>query len=149
MTEGLYTYQMGRPTNLLAFAACFSLLSLQLGYVHVHAGDTGHVSVPETPFTHSHGHHDHGAHHGGSASVDPGEHGDSGPARDYEDAKDVSVLDLALGTFKLPVAIVAPASLFAAFRGARTLAGTDFVFPVLSGRHTRWRPPLRAPPEPA
>lgn len=140
---------MRRSTSPLAFAACFSLLSLQLGGVHVHTDQTGYVGVPETPFTHSHGHHDHSAPHGGSANVEPSGSGDTGPGRDYEDARDISVLDLALGTFKLPLAILALVSLFAAFPIVGRLASTDFAFPVLSGRHTRWRPPLRAPPEPA
>jgi hypothetical protein len=141
---------MRRLTNPLALAACLSLLSMQLSGVHVHADDSGYVGVPEASFTHSHGHHVHdNEHHGGNAKVDHGHRGDSAPAHDYEHAKDVSVPDLALGTFKLPLAIPAPILLFTEFPAIRTLASTDFVFPVLSGRHTRWRPPLRAPPQPS
>jgi hypothetical protein len=29
----------------------------------------------------------------------------------------------------------------------RAFASADVVYRVLSGRHTRWRPPLRAPPQ--
>lgn len=138
----MYTWPMRRLRNRLAFAACFSLLSLQLSGLHVHTGDSGFVGAPETPFTHRHGHHDHG-----NARHD--DHGDASPAHDYEDAKDVSLLDLALGTFKMPLAIPALFLLSASLPGFGKRVRTEYAYRVLSGRHTRWRPPLRAPPQPA
>ena len=130
-------------TKPLAIAACLSLLSLQFSGVHVHADESGYVGAPETSFSHSHSHDDHdaAAHHGGTRHDDH--------AANYEGARDVSVLDLALGLFKLPLALLALFLLFAIFPRVKTLAGTEIAYPVLSGRHTRWRPPLRAPPIPA
>ena len=140
---------MRRSRVFLVLAACLSLLSLQLSGVHVHADDGGYVGAPETPFTHSHGRHDHGdAHHGSSDAAGHVDH-DSGPAHDYEGAEDVSLLELALGTFKMPIAILALFLLFLVLSRIRSLCASEFVSRVLSGRHTRWRPPLRAPPQPA
>lgn len=141
---------MRRSRNPLVFAACLSLLSLQLSGVHVHADDGGYIGAPETPFTHSHGLHDHGdAYHAGT--VDDSGHGDhdTSPSHDYEGAQDVSLLELALGTFKMPIAILALFLLFLVLSRIRSLCASEFVSRVLSGRHTRWRPPLRAPPLPA
>jgi len=141
---------MRRLRNHLAFAACLNLLSLQLSGLHVHADETGYIGAPETPFTHSHFHHDHSdAHHGGTDTTDDGGHKSANLAHDHEDAKDVSLLDLALSAFKMPLAILSLFLLFTAFPRLRRLASTEFAYRVLSGRHTRWRPPLRAPPQPA
>ena len=124
---------MRRSRNPLVFAACLGLLSLQLSGVHAHTDENGYIGVPETPFTHDHGHHD---------------HGDTTPAHDHEGTKDVSLLDLALSAFKMPLAILALFP-FAALAVIAAVTGTEFAYRVLSGRHTRWRPPLRAPPQPA
>jgi len=126
----------------LVIVACLSLLFLQLSGVHVHADASGYVGVPETPFTHSHVHHDHhDAHHADA--------GGAGPISGGEEARDVSLLDLALSLFKVQLAILALVVLFALFPSVRVLLSFDFVYRILSGRHTRWRPPLRAPPQPA
>lgn len=139
---------MRRMTKPLAIAACLSLLSLQLSGVHVHADDTGYIGVPETSFTHIHGHHDHHeAHHASVDSTDHAGHSEASHTDDYEDARDVSLLDLALGLIKMLLAILALVLLFAVFPLIRTLASAGVVYPILSGRHTRWRPPLRAPPQ--
>lgn len=141
---------MARTRNPLAIAACISLLSLQLGGVHVHADETGFTGAPETPFTHSHTHHDHDrSHHGSGLAADDGDHEEVNPAHEYDDATDVSLLDLALSTFKMPLAVLTLFLLFAVFPIRAALTGIDLAYPVLSGRHTRWRPPLRAPPQPA
>jgi hypothetical protein len=46
----------------------------------------------------------------------------------------------------MPLALLVILILFAVAPVFRMLATADFVFRVLSGRYTRWRPPLRAPP---
>lgn len=130
---------MRRSTKPLAIVTCLSLLILQLSGVHVHANDSGYIGAPETPFTHSHDHHD--AHHAGDEGA--------GPVSDGEEARDVDLLDLALSLFKMPLAIMALVLLFVLFPNVRALVRLEFVRRILSGRHTRWRPPLRAPPQPA
>ena len=140
---------MRRSRTSLVFAACLSLLCLQLSGVHIHADDGGYIGAPETPFTHSHGRLDHGdAHHAGGDTLGHVDH-DFGSPHDYEGAEDVSLLELALGTFKMPLAILALFLLFLVLSRIRSLCASEFVYRVLSGRHTRWRPPLRAPPQPA
>ena len=115
------------------------LLMLQLSGAHVHADETGYVGMPEVSYKHTHGHHhDSDAHH-----LDDGVETSDG---DHEDMRDVSLLDGALSAFKMPLALTASAILVAIAPATRELFGTDHVHPVLSGRHTRWRPPLRAPP---
>lgn len=127
-------------------AACFSLLMLQLSGLHVHADQDGYIGVPETSYSHTHAHGHHGAdRRDGSAVVDIDAEF-SVPSHDYDDARDVSLSDLALSAFKLTLAFLLFVFLFTIFPRNRTLVGTDFVYPILSGRRTRWRPPLRAPP---
>jgi len=138
---------MRRLPKTVPIIACFCLLSLQLSGVHVHANLAGLVGGPETFFTHTHGRHDdHVARHGNGHGSSAADHGDTPPARDYEDAEDVSLLKVALAIFKLPFTIPALILLFALIPRVDLLAGVDIVYPVLSGRYTRWRPPLRAPP---
>ena len=134
-------------TRLVAFASCLCLLMLQWSGLHVHASETGYVGGPETAYTHSHAHHDHldarhSEHHETASANGSGSH-------DYGDARDVSLVDQALVAFKLPPAILALVFLFAVFPLVRTFAGREVAYPVLSGRYTRWRPPLRAPPQSA
>ena len=146
----LYTWTMRWSSKSLIYAACLGLLFLQLSGVHVHADDSGYIGVPETPFTHSHGHHSHkDAHHDDPLDAGHEDHGDIGQSGDYDAARDVSLLDLALSLFKLPLAILALVLLFALLPGIKAYVSFHFVYRVLSGRHTRWRPPLRAPPQPA
>ena len=133
---------MRRNSKPPVVAACLSLLFLQMSGVHVHADEGGYIGVPETPFQHSHLHHDHDdAHH-----ADDGGHGSVGEGGE---ARDVSLLDLALSLFKMPLAILALVLLFALLPSIKARGSFDFVYRVLSGRHTRWRPPLRAPPQAA
>jgi hypothetical protein len=136
----LYTRTMRRIRKPLAIAACLSLLSLQLGGVHMHADDNGYVGSPSASFTHGHGHHDHDSSHA---------HAGVGHAGDHDDTKDISLLDHALGVFKMPMAILALVLLFAIVAILGRLRIVEIAYPVLSGRYTRWRPPLRAPPQTA
>jgi hypothetical protein len=141
---------MRRYSNPLVIAACLSLLFLQLSGIHVHADENGYIGVPETPFSHSHVHHDHhDGHRTGAANVDHSNHGGPGDSGGFEDARDVSLLNLALSIFKMPLAIFALVVLFALLPSVKEFLSFHFVYRVLSGRHTRWRPPLRAPPQPA
>lgn len=138
---------MTRPVTLIS---CLCLLMLQWSGLHVHANEAGYIGGPETSYTHSHVHHDsHAARPLGDWRDDRSAPARSGSDHDYGDARDISLWDQALVAFNLPLAILAFVFLFAVFPLNRALAGTEISYPVLSGRHTRWRPPLRAPPQPA
>jgi hypothetical protein len=137
-------------TRAIGTVACLSLLIVQLSGAHVHIGPEGFVGAPETSYFHDHGAHGHD--HGrqvGDASIDHGTDASPISGDDYEDAQDVSLLDQTLTAFKLPIAVLALIVLFVVPPRAHTLATLDVVHRVLSGRYTRWRPPLRAPPLPA
>jgi hypothetical protein len=141
---------MHRMTRAIGAIACLSLLILQLSGAHVHIGAAGYVGAPEASYSHDHGVHDHDhAPRFEEAAIDHGADARSAFGDDYEDAQDVSLLDQTLTAFKIPIAVLALVVLFVALQRAHTLASADIVYPVLSGRHTRWRPPLRAPPRPA
>lgn len=137
-------------TRAIGAVACLSLLTLQLSGAHLHIGVDGALSgVPEVSYSHSHGHHHHDD---GDHSPSAASHHDTKSAQSGDDLgkiQDVSLLDQALTTLKIPMAVLAVMVLFFRLPRARTLAGTDVSYPVLSGRYTRWRPPLRAPPQPA
>ena len=134
---------MSVSRKTIGIAACFSLLMLQLSGLHVHADEHGYIGVPETSHSHSHTHGHHADHPHGSAHVDE----ESGaPGHDYDGARDVSLLDLAFSVFKLTLVFLVFVFLLTVFSQVRSLVGTGFVYRILSGRHTRWRPPLRAPP---
>ena len=129
---------MRRARKSFAIIVSFSLLALQLSGAHLHEDESGYVGTPQVSYQHSHGHH----HDGEKRHYDDG----IGAGTDHEDVRDVSLLDAALSTLKAPLALVAAPVLIAVAPSLRLLLSTDHVFPVLSGRHTRWRPPLRAPP---
>jgi hypothetical protein len=138
---------MRRIIKPVAFVSCLCLLMLQWSGLHVHANETGYIGGPETSSTHSHVHHDH---HGAQISEDrEAAPGDPNTDDDYGDAHDVSLLHQALVAFKLPLAILALILLVGVFPLIGALAGPEIAYRVLSGRHTRWRPPLRAPPRSA
>ena len=130
---------MRRVKKPFAVVVSVCLLMLQLSGAHVHADETGYIGTPEVSYQHSHNHH-----HDGEAHHHDDGIGDS--VSDHEDMRDVSLLDAALSTFKMPLALIAVLVLIAVAPSLRLLFSTDYVYPVLSGRHTRWRPPLRAPP---
>lgn len=113
----------------------------------MHADAAGYIGVPETAYTHSHLHVDRGGHHSDAEHHHDADH--ATPAHDYEGARDVSPSGLALGPSKIPMPVPVSAVLFALLPRDGTLLSADIVYPVLSGRHTRWRPPLRAPPRSA
>ena len=140
---------MRRLTKPIAFVAGLCFLMLQWSGLHVHADEAGYVGGPETAYTHSHAHHDH---HDALHADEWSDHvvpGDPSAHHDYGDARDVSLLDQALVAFKSPLAILPLVFLFVVFPFIRTLVAAEIAYRVLSGRHTRWRPPLRAPPQPA
>ena len=130
----------------IGITACFSLLMLQLSGLHMHADAHGYIGVPETPYSHIHTHEHHGLLHHDGTGVAHADEDRAASGHDYDDARDVSLLDLALSTFKLTLATLALVCLFLISPRVGTPVRLHFVYPVLSGRHTRWRPPLRAPP---
>jgi len=137
---------MSRP---VALASCLCFLVLQWSGLHVHANEAGYIGGPETPFTHRHARHDdHDAHHVGDGDHDHGAPASPGADHDYGDARDVSLSDQGFLAAKSPLAILALilVFLFAICPLIRALTSAEIVYPVLSGRYTRWRPPLRAPP---
>lgn len=146
---------MSRIAKPISVIAGLSFLLLQSGGVHVHADAAGFIGAPETSYAHGPDRHSlHDEHVSAAPSREhPGSdhpaHGASGSVDDHGDVRDVSLLENALGTYKLPFAIIALVAVFAIFHRTRTPASAEIVYPVLSGRHTRWRPPLRAPPQPA
>lgn len=141
---------MRRTTRAIGAAACLSLLILQLSGAHIHVGTEGYVGVPEISY--SHDHHEHGRHHDHRVADAVNEQSapmTAGPGHDHEDVQDVALVDQTLTAYKIPLVALALVLLFLVLSRARTPAIPDIAFPVLSGRHTRWRPPLRAPPRPA
>lgn len=136
-------------TRPIGVAACLCLLTLQFSGLHVHIDDEGFVGGPETAATHNHGHshsHSHSDVHIDGPS-DGQSHGDPGSGNEYEDARDVSLLDLSPKPGKIELAALLGDALFTVAPLARALQSAEVAYPVLSGRHTRWRPPLRAPPQ--
>lgn len=141
---------MRRTTRTIGATACLSLLTLQFSGAHMHVGAEGYVGGPESSYSHEHGARDHHhAHHLADGAIDHAANTGAEPGTDYGDAQDVSLLDQALPVFKIPLAVPAPIVVFGFAPREHSLASTDVVYPILSGRYTRWRPPLRAPPQPA
>jgi len=112
---------------------------LQVTGAHVHADEAGHIGAPEVSYQHTHAHdravnaHDHDGANGQAGS-------------EHDDVRDVSLLDAVSSAFKLPLALIAVLLIAAIEPVLRSFFSTPYVYPVLSGRYTRWRPPLRAPP---
>jgi hypothetical protein len=120
---------------------------LQLSGLHTHANEHGYVGAPETAYSHVHTtDHGHQPEQSDSDHVHELSLGSADHVHDYEDARDLSVFELASGKLKLSLAILAPAFLLCVSSGFPALLNPHFAYRVLSGRHTRWRPPLRAPP---
>lgn len=150
---------MRRLRKPIGLTACFCLLAVQWSGMHRHADETGTIGAPEIAASHTHFHiHDHAAEHGGLTHPADVAHVPGSPEaaahsheheHEHEDEREVSVFDLAAGSAKLPVGILAliapflpPPSAAQPIRAAGELA-------VPVGQHVRWRPPLRAPPLPA
>ncbi len=117
-----------RPAPLLLIAImCLSLLIMQMSGLHLHAGADGESAA-------LHGTHVH--------DTDPGAHGHS-----HDAETDVSPFEQGTGWFKLiPFLVTLIFVLLSLIRTSR------MVWPPrverLSIRHrSRWRPPLRAPPQ--
>jgi len=117
-----------RPAPLFLIAImCLSLLTLQMSGLHLHAGADSESAV-------LHGTHVHDA--------DPGGHGHR-----HDAETDVSSFEQGTGWFRLiPFLVILFFVLLTIVRTSRT------VWPprveCLSTRHrSRWRPPLRAPPQ--
>lgn len=147
---GVYTRAMRLLVKPIGIAASLSLLVLQLSGLHVHADEHGYIGAPETSYEHSHVHQDHRVlHDQHRADLAHADHAAPDALHDHGDARDLSFFDLALSGFKLPLAIIALVVLIVLMPRVRTLASEELVRPILSGRHTRWRPPLRAPPRAA
>lgn len=137
---------MRRVKIAIGASAWLSLFILQLSGLHAHANEHGYVGTPETGYSHTHTpHHEHIADHGGT---DHGgtDHGGSHDVHDFEDLRDVSFFELASGKFKISLIFLALIFLFSFHPVARTLTPSFLSYRPLIGRHTRWRPPLRAPP---
>ena len=133
---------MRRAHRIIAIAASVSLLTLQLSGVHAHEDSAGHISLPESSYSHSHSVHGHAHPHPHPA--DKADHDHEG---DPSEEKEISLFETGPGgNFKLPMAAPAFVQLLLVVPHEKALARALVSAPVLSGRHTRWRPPLRAPP---
>ena len=140
---------MRRAKTAIGLLSSLSLLALQLSGLHAHADENGFIGTPKTGISHTHSiAHQHDGTH--SDSVTSGDHDHGGPSHvhDYDDVRDVSLFELLSGDSKQTIAI--PALIPKLVNGAhiQTYEVAEIAYPVLSGRHTRWRPPLRAPPQP-
>jgi hypothetical protein len=153
-SSDVYTRVMRRITTPMTLAASFCLLALQLSGLHMHLDAGGYVGTPQPAHTHRqsvHAHHSlghsHDAHDGAYRAGDVGE--DPAHDSDYEGTRDITFDELALSPAKLPLALLPMIVLSIVVSRVLALPSLDVVHPVLSGRHTRWRPELRAPPKAA
>lgn len=113
-----------RSPKLIAIL-CFCLLATQVSGLHLHASLDGNSGL--------HGTHVH--------ELDPDGHG-------HDADTDVSFLDSAAGWVKhLPFLVLFIATLFAIVVSGKQV-WTPITKTLHSFRHSRWRPPLRAPPHP-
>ena len=135
-------------TTPMTLASSFCLLALQLSGLHMHLNADGYVGTPQPAHTHrqnihAHDHlgHSHEAHDAANIGAD------SAHDSDYEGTRDITFDELALSQAKLPLALLPTIVLSTVFPNVLALPSLDVVHPVLSGRHTRWRPELRAPPQ--
>jgi hypothetical protein len=140
---------MYRAKFVIGAAAWLSMLMLQLSGLHTHANENGYVGVPETASSHTHSHHQHAdADLSGAFVAQQSAHSGDHDIHEHEDVRDISFFELASGAFKLPLAILALILLFSFYPHTRSFyRRASLAHPVHSGRHTRWRPPLRAPPQ--
>jgi hypothetical protein len=138
---------MRRFRSPALFAACFSLIVLQLSGLHMHLNEHGYSGTPQG--THVHGpapQHNHaihdGAHEHGAAAHD---HGQTGHP-DHSGDTDVSVVELGAGVSKLLLIFVCLGLVLLVLSRSSVKPSFNHVVPLPIGRHARWRPPLRAPP---
>ena len=128
---------MRRPPSTIILVACLSLLALQLSGLHTHVDADGYVGTPQG--THVHGN---GTHVDGAGIDTHGHGGDTDHAGD----KDVSIVELSTGASKILLFLVWVGLLLLIVLELRNKISLNFVGPPPTGRHARWRPPLRAPP---
>ena len=121
----LYTPRVFRKSTLIISTLCFCLVMVQVSGLHLHTNFEGNGGL--------HGPHIHAA--------DPEGH-------DHESETDVSFWEFTIAWVKqipfLPL-FIATVFVFAAFAKQVWVLTTKTFKPC---RHTRWRPPLRAPPYP-
>jgi hypothetical protein len=139
---GVYTRAM-RPPIAISWLACVSLVALQLGGVHMHIGRDGYVGMPQGPHSHSQHSHRHSSDGGiGGSMVDLDSHSSD---HDYDGTTDVSITKLSAAAKELLAVVLLILAVPLLLRQAPRIRPIIAVR-VLSGRRTRWRPPLRAPP---
>ena len=129
----MYTHCVHQKGNSLAIMACIGLVAMQLSGVHMHLDADGYVGALEGAHHHSHG--EHHEHH-----QQPGD-------TDYEDTQDVSVLELSGGASKVVLAILGLSFLLPFVLRDRASGRPVLAVRRLGAGQSRWRPPLRAPPQ--
>jgi len=114
-----------------------------LSGLHMHVDSHGYAGAPQTAHLHNQSSHSHGK----RKHLDGGDNRHEHPGdQDHDGDKDISVVELSTGASKLLVFLVwFGLGLFVVLRLATTITPRSAV-PKLIGRHTHWRPPLRAPP---
>ncbi|MCZ6585911.1 MAG: hypothetical protein O6930_07835 [Gammaproteobacteria bacterium] len=136
---------MRRTPSSIILIACLSLLALQLSGLHTHIDAYGYVGTPQGTHVHGPGiiHSDGKRTHLDGTGIDG--HEQSGET-DYAGDKDVSIVKLNTGATKLLMLVVwIGLTLLIVIRQGDKIS-TNFAVPPPTGRHVRWRPPLRAPP---
>lgn len=128
---------MRRLPSTIILVACLSLLALQLSGLHTHVDADGYVGTPQGTHVHGNGTHVDGA--------DIDAHGHGGDT-DHAGDKDVSIVELSTGASKILLFLVWVGLLLLIVLQLRDKISLNFVGPPPTGRHARWRPPLRAPP---
>lgn len=136
---------MRRWPSSIILVACLSLLALQLSGLHTHVDADGYVGTPQGTHVHGQGiiHRDGNGTQFDGADKDGHEHnGDTDHAGD----KDVSIVELSTGASKILLFLVwIGLTLLIVLRPGGKISMNLAVPPTID-RHTRWRPPLRAPP---
>jgi hypothetical protein len=149
-------------------AACLSLIALQMSGLHMHVstgGDTGVLDAAhahgQTPHQHVH-EHDPAPHLAGFAIVD--EHATHSQTVHHPEAQDtlahehdggqnhagdldVSIVKFGTGVSKLLLDLISLALILLMVIAPADSLARSIAVPRFLGRHERWRPPLRAPPQ--
>lgn len=143
----MYTHRMMQFQRSIGISAWLSLFMLQLSGLHTHADENGFLGKTETGYSHVHiSANDHQSDQGFADHGHEVGHANADHVHDYEDARDLSVFELASGKLELSLALLAVALLLCASLGVPSRLSPCIAYRLLSGCHTRWRPPLRAPP---
>ncbi len=136
---------MRRWPSSIILVACLSLLALQLSGLHTHVDADGYAGTPQGTHVHGQGiiHRDENGTQFDGADKDGHKHnGDTDHAGD----KDVSIVELSTGASKILLFLVWVGLLLLIALELRNKISLNFMGPPPTGRHARWRPPLRAPP---